>query len=62
MPIDEVRKMEAEIKQRPYESKVCIYDDAIHGFSNRGDQENDKEYKQKEDALKEAIAWFRKFA
>jgi dienelactone hydrolase len=62
MPIDEVRKMEAEIKQRPYESKVSIYKDAIHGFSCRGDLENDLEHKQKEDALKEAIAWFRKFA
>jgi len=60
MSIDQVHHLEAELKKLSQPTEVKIYSEAIHGFTNRGDLENELEHKQKEEAFNQAIAWFKK--
>lgn len=60
MSIDEVHKLKAALAEKPQDTEVEIYPGAIHGFSVRGDLEDPKEVEQKEQAVKQAVAFFQK--
>lgn len=42
-------------------SEVTVYPGAHHGFTVRGDLNNETEKKQKEEAAEQTIAWMRKY-
>lgn len=66
MPMSEVEKAisvfnDLKEKNKSAGLEVKVYPHAVHGFSVRGDQENDEERKLKEDAFKDAQAFLDKY-
>jgi len=59
MPKDQQQQVKEILSKKPFPTEVNIIKDAVHGFSVRGDLNNDKEKKDKETATENAIRWFK---
>jgi len=57
--IEQTKKLLSENKS--VQSEVVVYPGAHHGFSVRGDINNETEKKQKDEVAQQAFNWFNKF-
>ena len=48
-------------KKKDIPHEIRIYEDQIHGFAVRGDENNEKDKKAMDDAFKQGIDWFNKY-
>lgn len=61
MPKDQVVQAQEILEKKNNGSEVQIFPDACHGFTVRGDQNNEDEKKWKDEAAENAIKFFQKY-
>jgi len=61
MPLSQVKELEKLWSTFSVPNKIVVFPGAVHGFAVRGDIENDKEKKDKEDAFEAGVKWFNEY-